>query len=337
MVKREAYGRDPLARAAGRLLSPVHLDLGKDHRDSIFIAGSGRGGTSWLAEAVSAAGNYRYVFEPFHPGRVRAARPFGYRRYLRPADRRPYLLEPADRRPYLLEPAGRILGGRVRGLWTDRFQRGFVHRRRLIKEIRANLFLAWLARNFPGMPVVFVLRHPCAVAHSKTRLGWRSRLEEFLEQPDLVEDFLAPVADRMRAARSEFERHVFAWCIENLVPLAQLRRSQAHLVFYERLCESPEDELAQLFGYLDSGGMDRALRSLRKPSSLSRAGSEILSGGNPARGWVREVSEAEIKRATQILALFGLDGIYGESPEPDPDSAWRMLGEPWPEEPWRGA
>lgn len=325
-MRREAYGGGSLARAAGRLLGPIHLDLGRDHRDSILIAGSGRGGTSWLAETVCAAGGYRYVFEPFHPGRVAAARPFGYRRYLRPG----------EHRPDLLEPASRILGGRVRGLWTDRFQRGFIHRKRLIKDIRANLFLAWLARNFPGMPVVFVLRHPCAVARSKTKLGWRSRLEEFLGQPELVEDFLAPVAGQMRAARSEFERHVFAWCIENLVPLAQLRPSQAHLVFYERLCESPEDELARLFGYLDSGGVDRALRSLRKPSPLSRAGSEILSGGSPARGWVREVSETETERATEILALFGLDGIYGESPEPDPAAAWRMLGEPWTEEPWRG-
>lgn len=317
-MQREAYGGGSLARAAGRLLSPIHLDLGKDHRDSVLVAGSGRGGTSWLAEAVSAAGGYRYVFEPFHPGKVRAARPFGYRRYLRPHEQR------LD----LLEPAGRILGGRVRGPWTGRFRRGFVHRRRLIKDIRANLFLAWLAQNFPGMPVVFVLRHPCAVAHSKTKLGWRSRLEEFLGQPDLVEDFLAPVAEQMRAARTEFERHVFAWCVENRVPLAQLRRGQAHIVFYERLCESPEEELAKLFGYLDSGGVDRALRALRKPSSLSRAGSEILSGGSPSRGWVREVSEAEIRRAVEILALFGLDGIYGESPEPDPAAAWRMLEEP---------
>ena len=323
-MQREAYSRDSLARAAHRFLGPIHLDLGKDHGDSVLVAGSGRGGTSWLAEAVSAAGGYRYVFEPFHPGKVRAALPFGYRRYLRPHERR------LD----LLEPASRILGGRVRGPWTDRFQRGFVHRRRLIKEIRANLFLGWLAQNFPGMPVVFVLRHPCAVAHSKTRLGWRSRLEEFLGQPELVEDFLAPVAERMRAARSEFERHVFAWCVENRVPLAQLRRGQAHLVFYERLCENPDQELAQLFGYLGSGGVERALRALRKPSSLSRAGSEIHSGGSPSRGWVREVGEAEIRRATEILALFGLDGIYGDSPEPDPAAAWRMLDEPWLDEPW---
>lgn len=320
-MKREAYSRDSLTRAAGRLLSPLHLDLGRDHRDSVLVAGSGRGGTSWLAEAVSAAGGYRYVFEPFHPGRVRAARPFGYRRYLRPR----------EQSPDLLESAARILGGRVRGLWTDRFQRGLVHRRRLIKEIRANLFLAWLAENFPGLPLVFVLRHPCAVAHSKTRLGWRSRLQEFLDQPDLVEDFLAPVAGRMRAAHTEFERHVFAWCVENRVPLAQLRRGQVHLVFYERLCESPEEELRRLFGYLGSGGVDRALSSLRKPSPLSRADSEILSGGSPARGWTKEVSETEARRATEILALFGLDGIYGESPEPDPEAARRMLDAPWPE------
>lgn len=320
-MKREAYSVGSLARAGSRLLSPLYLDLGGDHRDAVLVAGSGRGGTSWLAEAVSRGGGYRYVFEPFHPGRVYAARAFGYRRYLRPH----------EWNPDLFEQASRILGGEVRGSWSDRFQRGFVHHRRLIKDIRVNLFLGWLSENFPGLPIVFMLRHPCAVAHSKTRLGWRSRLDEFLCQPRLVEDFLAPVAEQARAARTEFERHVFAWCMENRVPLAQLRGGRAHLVFYESLCNRPEQELGGLFDYLGSGGVDHALRALHGPSPLSRTGSALLAGGDPARGWRREVSEPEARRAAEILALFGMDGVYDESPEPHPEAAWQMLDEPWRE------
>lgn len=306
-----------LRRAAGRLAGPLHLDLGGDHRDAVFVAGSGRSGTSWVAESVERCGGYRYVFEPFHPGKVPAARPFGYRRYLRPD----------DRRPSLLEPARRVLSGEVRGLWTDRFNRSLVARRRLIKDIRANLFAGWLAANFPEMPVVFVLRHPGAVAHSRTRLGWRSRLEEFLAQPELVEDFLVPIAAEMRAARTEFERHVFACCIETRVPLAQLGGGRAYPVLYERLCERPE-ELRGLHGYL---GLDEegSAAALRRPSALSRPGSALLCGGSPVSGWREEVGGGQLRRAEEILALFGLDRVYDDSPVPDADAARRLLGEPW--------
>lgn len=261
------------------------------------------------------------MFEPFHPAEVPLARGFGYRRYIRPE----------DPNPELLESARRVLSGNTRGPWTDRFHRRIVARRRLIKDIRANLFLGWLGANFPEMPVIFILRHPCAVALSRTRLGWRSRLGEFLEQPGLVEDFLGPVAGEMRTAatdpaRTEFERHVFAWCVENHVPLSQLGRGRAHLIFYEKLCRSPEEELRGLFRYLGEELESSPPEALRSPSDLSRSGSAVLSGKDTVGAWRAELSEEQIRRAAGIIESFGLASIYGQSPMPDADAAWGLLG-----------
>lgn len=306
-----------MVRAGRRLSSPLHLDFGGDHRDTVFVAGSGRGGTTWLAEMILRLdGGYRYVFEPFFPARVPLARPFGYRRYVRPG----------DQPPELLDSANRVLSGWTRGPWTDRFNRRLVARRRLVKEIRANLFLGWLAVNFPQMPVILLLRHPCAVALSRMKLGWRSRLEEFAAQPDLVEDFLSPVLEETRLS-TEFERHVFAWCVENLVPLTQLGRGQAHLVFYENLCQSPEEELRGIFEYLGSGPVKVPTEALRSPSAQSREESAVISGGDRIQGWQSELSGDQTRRATQILAAFGLDAVYGDSPLPDTRAAWRILEE----------
>lgn len=309
-------GRSRPGRAGSRIPGPLHLDLGGDYRDAVFVAGSGRSGTTWLAEILRRSrGGYRTVFEPFHPEKVPLARPFGYRCYLRPG----------DSRPELLESAGRILSGEPRGPWTDRFNRRLVSRRRLVKEIRANLFLGWLAASFPEMPVVLLLRHPCAVALSRTKLGWRSRLEEFAARPELVEDFLGPVLDGIHAAATEFERHVFAWCIETLVPLRQLGRGRAHLVFYEGLCESPEEELQGLSGYLGRGEAPVPTGALRNPSALSRPGGAVLSGVDPAASWQEELGRDQVQRASGILASFGLDAVYGESPAPDTRAAWELL------------
>lgn len=315
----EGYGEGGLARAVERLVSPLYLDLGGDHHDAVFVAGSGRSGTTWISELANRRLGYRYVFEPFHPGEVPLARPFGYRRYIKPG----------ESQPELQEAARSIVSGRVRGPWTDRFHRRFVSRGRLIKDIRANLFLGWLADSFPEMPVILILRHPCAVALSKVRLGWRARLEEFLAQPELVRDFLAPVAERMRAACTdetpEFERHVFAWCVETAVPLAQLGPGRAHLVFYESLCESPEEELRELFRYLGSEPGSVSPDVLRSPSSLSRPGSAVLSSADPVASWREELSAEESRRAVEILGLFGLDRVYGESPRPGVEAARGLL------------
>jgi hypothetical protein len=298
-----------------RIVSPLYLDLGGDHHDTVFVAGSGRGGTSWLSEVINHDSDYRYVFEPFNPSEVSLARPFGYRCYIRPG----------ESRPELRERANKVVSGEVRGLWTDRFHRRFLARKRLIKDIRANLFLGWLSRSFPEMPIVFILRHPCAVALSKTKLGWSSRLEEFLEQPGLVRDFLDPVAEEMRAATTEFERHVFAWCVETLVPLTHLDPGRAHLVFYENLCEAPEAELRGLYDYFGAGFRDVPVETLLRPSDLARSGSAVLSGRDPVRSWREELGEREVRRAFEILGYFGLDRIYGASPMPNAEAARRIL------------
>jgi hypothetical protein len=71
------------------------------------------------------------------------------------------------------------------------------------------------------MPIILLLRHPCAVVASRLALGWKDNLFETMEQEDLVEDFLLPMETRIRAASDGFERHLFLWCIDNYVPLRQ--------------------------------------------------------------------------------------------------------------------
>jgi hypothetical protein len=313
---RETYAESRASRIGNRLIRGLYLDLGGDHQDSVFLAGSGRSGTTWVSEIVNHARGYRYVFEPFHPGRVGAVSHFGAKQYLRPD----------DRRPEFLEAARSIVCGRVRGGWTDKFHRKFVARRRLIKDIRANLLLAWLRANFPGMPIILLLRHPCAVAESKMKLGWRPDLEAFLSQGELMEDFLGPFEPAMRGARTDFERHVLVWCAENYVPLKQFAPGEVHVCFYEDFCESPGEEVGRLFAFLGEKFDRTVLEKMKRPSSLSRTGSAVLSGGRSSDGWVGAVPEGRRERAVELLSLFGLDAIYGRDPMPDPAGVRAFTG-----------
>jgi len=288
-----------------RLLGMVHVDLANgDHRNAVFLAGSGRSGTTWVSEIINYRNEYRFIFEPFHPGKVRVCKNFRRKQYLRPD----------DRREEYLGPARKILTGGIRSTWTDRFNGRFAARRRLIKDIRANLLLGWMRENFPGMPMILLLRHPCAVVTSRLALGWRDNLWETMEQRELVEDFLLPVETDIRAARDAFERHVFSWCIENYVPLKQFGPGEIQLSFYENFLAHPEDEIPRLFDFLDE---DFDARVYSKASRKGEKGS--------VDAWRRCVSGSRLERTVEILALFGLDRVYGEGAMPDPSGAHALM------------
>ncbi|MCA1687539.1 MAG: sulfotransferase [Actinobacteria bacterium] len=295
-----------------RLFGTLHVDAGNgDHRNSVFLAGSGRSGTTWVSEIINHRNAYRLVFEPFHPGKVGMCESFRRKQYLRPD----------DRREEYLGPARRILTGGLRNYWTDRFNKKFVARRRLIKDIRANLLLGWISENFPGMPIILLLRHPCAVATSRLALGWRDNLLEMMEQEELVEDFLLPVEAEIRGAQGAFERHLFSWCIENYVPLRQFGPGEIQLSFYENFLAYPEDEIRRLFTFLGEGFDGRVYRALSRPSPLS------CGGESPSvDAWRRSVTDSQLERAVEILGLFGLDRVYGEGTMPDPSGAHALMG-----------
>jgi hypothetical protein len=295
-----------------RLLGGLHVDLGKgNHRDSVFLAGSGRSGTTWLSGIINHGGRYRYVFEPFNPGKVGAFEHFNSKQYLRPC----------DGREEFLGPARLALTGALRDPWTDRFNTRIFARRRLIKDIRANLLLAWMRANFPGMPIVLLMRHPCAVVASRLALGWRDNLDETMDQEELVGDFLLPVEDEIRAAGDDFERHLFLWCIENYVPLKQFGPGEIHLTFYENLLADPESELRSLFASLGEAPGGDALDDLGRPSPLSRKDAPVPS----VDGWRARVGSNRLRRAGEILNLFGLDRVYGEGSMPDPSGARALM------------
>ena len=296
-------------RFAERVLGSLHADLNRDYRNAVFLAGSGRSGTTWLSEIINYRNEYRYIFEPFYPDKVGLCKNFRRKQYLRPE----------DRREEFLEPARKILSGDVRNVWTDRFNRKLISRQRLIKDIRANLLLGWLHSNFPHMPLVLMLRHPCAVTVSRLELGWQDILDETLEQRELVEDYLSPLEKEIRGAQTPFERSIFLWCIENYVPLRQLERGGFHLVFYEDLCTEPEREIRRLYSFLGKTPDEAVYRSVGRPSPLSRSESAVVLGGHPVDSWTRSVDVAHVERTVEILALFGLDRIYGEGPMPQPN------------------
>jgi hypothetical protein len=290
------------------MLGQLYIDRAGGPEATTLVAGHDRSGTTWIAEIINHGRRYRYMFEPFSPGRLDITESFRPRQYLRPGERDPRYVQPAEA----------IVSGRVRSLWADKYNRSLLPRRRLIKEVRSNLLLPWLHELFPRMRMVFVLRHPCAVAESQMKVSsqWKANPTLFLDQHELVDDYLGPFVDAASEIDTEFGRHVLVWCMDNYVPLLALRGKDVHVVFYENLVSDPTAEIARLQSYLGDPPDERAVRAAARPSATTRRDSAVHSGGELIDGWRAGVTEDDIRSAVDVLRVFGLDRIYGEGSLP---------------------
>jgi hypothetical protein len=283
----------------------IFIDLG-NYKNTVFLAGTGRSGTTWVQNVINHDATYRIMFEPFQSRKIELLRAWNFRQYLRPD----------NRNPVFLRPASVILHGQIKDPWIDQLNTRILTNKRLIKDIRTNLILRWIKENFPQIPIIFLLRHPCAIAASKIKLGWEAHLEEFLSQDELLDDFLSPYQSDIAKAKDPFEKFIFSWCVENYVPLKQFRPGEILVIFYEDFYLHPQQNIEAIRSFLHTplkpNSRSFSEEILRQPSSTSRKDSAIFSQANPIDYWRKDINDLQIKRAVEILSLFGLHRIYNE-------------------------
>jgi hypothetical protein len=286
----------------------LYLDIHKDIRKSILVAGTARSGTTWLAEIIDSQIPCRIMFEPFHSEKVNAFRRFNYFQYMRPD----------EENEELLTYCRTIFSGDIRNKWIDRQIGHLFPYFRLIKEIRANLFLKWMQDRFPEIPLFFIIRHPCAVVLSRIQLAWAtdSDIAPFLSQGKLVDDFLSDKLDLIKSARTEEEKHAIIWCISNLVPLKQFAPDNLKVIFYENLCTRPQTEIEKIFHTIQVDYRDSVFKYIKEPSLTSIRTSAVVRGNNKVAKWKQELSSSQINNILSVVKAFELDYLYGDSSLP---------------------
>lgn len=286
----------------------VFIDLSRDFRRSVYLAGDGRSGTTWLSDIINCDNRYRYMFEPFHPSFVPLVKHFRFFQYLRPD----------NEDESFLRPARKIVTGAYRSSRVDSLNKRRIATRRLIKDIFSNLFLKWLRVRFPDMPLILVVRHPCAVAASKMKLKewiWSVEPNDFLDQPELMADYYEPFRKLIEETTDEFGKQILHWCLTHYVPFKQFRRGEIHVVAYEHLCQHREHEIRRLFRFIGRDFDPRALEASSKPSATITQDSAIVRNSDLVSGWQDKINPAQRRRACEIMDAFGLK-IYSDKPMP---------------------
>jgi hypothetical protein len=282
------------------------------------LAGIARSGTTWLASVLNYRNDFRHINEPFNPWRGRHVDAFLYGRYLRPDESGSEYVDPARRL---------ITGAEGFNYVTHHYNRRIFCMRRMIKEVRANLWLKWLHETFPGMPIVLLLRHPIATVNSRMKRGNTNYFARLFDEPELIEDHLLPFRDEMERLRdaSDFEQRIFSWCVDHYVPLRQCRPGDLHLAYYEHFSETPETEIDALFKYVAVKYGDDIYSFVKRPSPVTFKDAAIKTGKSVVALWREEISAEDVAKAIRILALFGLDRLYDDGPMPDPKAAEALL------------
>lgn len=284
-----------------------HLKLRKiSPNETILIAGSGRSGTTWLANIIAACQGFGIIFEPFDHRKVPEAKILPLRTYLRPKEECP------KKKNFVEE----ILCGRIHNTWIDRENKNLLIWKYLVKSIRANLMLAWIDYNF-HCPIIYVIRHPCAVVLSRLKLNWETHLDVFLNQENLMQDFLYKFKTLIGRAKTPIQKHTIMWCVENLIPLSQYSRHDWIFCTYENLCNNTLEETDRILGKL---GIKRTPRINQAINGFyqTRQDSAIRIGKNPIRDWKKTLSKNEINEILSIVHTFGIK-LYTEELLPIPD------------------
>ena len=304
------------------VFSRFFIDYGENYKNTVFISSMGRSGSTWLSELINYKNEYREIFEPFNPNVVQNLKKFEYIQYLRPTEK--------DKVFY--KNIKDIICGKIKHRWTDKFNKKFLSNKRIVKDIRTNLLLGWLSKNFPEMPIILLFRHPLAVVTSFLRKDWvketygkRKDIETILPQKHLIKDYLKSYEKEINKSIGSFEEYIYLWCILYYIPLKQFRNNNIYLIFYENLCVNPENEIKKLFEYLKKPYDKTVLKKIKKPSEMADNNSAIISGNNLISNWKKYVSKNQIKSAISILNKFNLDKIYTEDEMPNCKNANKIV------------
>lgn len=309
-----------VAERVACLRKELFLERSHDPSRAALVLGSGRSGTTWLAEAIARRHRSRLLFEPFHPrlgAMGQGARLF---------------LDPAEHPPSFERSARRVLTGRARGPYIDGVLITRLPHGRVVKDVHASNLLPWLRANHPDVPAIHVVRHPIAASLSRLRADVFYGVGDYLETPAGREDAESsptaawlPLYDRFRGDPEPLVRLVAEWCIENAYPLSHRGDAGVALVFYERAVLDPASELSRIDGLCASAlGPAResaAIAEVRAPSATDWGGTaaEAHRSGSweeHLSRWTSEVPAPVAERCSRVISAFGLDWLYGDGPLP---------------------
>jgi hypothetical protein len=190
----------------------------------------------------------------------------------------------------------------------------------VVKFIRANLMLPWLASTY-NFPMLYVVRHPCAVIASRVKLNhpeweYEGELSQYVKDPFLREAFLNRIDIDLDQPMSQVAGSACVWCIENVLPLHWAKDGPFTTIVYETLLTEPEREWPRIIAALKLDSVP-STDLVERPSQQVYlvAGSKKFDGTHLGQ-WQQEFSDKQLEEIEDILKRFGVTHYSVADPLP---------------------
>lgn len=270
----------------------------------VLVVSLPRSGSSWVGEALGASQEALYLREPITQSHLASsdsnisvflvspeAPPASYQAFADTA----FLGLPAFGPNIVKRPAQ----------WSLLRRR---QRRVVIKDVNP-LALGWLAERYQPR-IVFLVRHPAAVANSYLKLGW-SDVQFANRIPasewEKLRDKLPPLDD-FWMEHAAFQGYVTRKALDMLETYANVS-----LVRYEDLCEDPLRKFQEIYAFAGLEWTDdiaRLVETRSKGSGGTDSSADPYSTARDSKSqifsWRKNVQEAEIAKMGEVYASFGL-------------------------------
>lgn len=276
-------------------------DFSTNYNEKVWLLGDARSGTTWVGNVINYKNNFRTIFEPFHPDRIKQVSHYQKNYYLREQDNDNYL------RDYYKD----VFQGRSYNKWTNVENNSFFYRKLLVKDVFSNLLINWIHYYFKDIKILYLLRNPYSVSLSKLKLQnwqWQNNASSFFQNEKLLEDYLSP----FESLNNEILKYdnfalnqFFIWCIINYVALSQIERcNNANTIYYNKLLNKPND----LFEKLGQYDVHIPTSILQKSSRVSK--DRIETSLTPEQQWKKILDNESFSITQKLIDIFELRETY---------------------------
>lgn len=289
-------------------LGPLSLDLAC-HRPMaappVLLISLPRCGSSWVGEVLGLSPTAAYLREPITQSR----------RVRQPGEPSVFELVPERLPSGSMADLARVANRAFAGVpdfqlhvverpaqWAYRER---PHRRVVVKEINP-LLLDWLLKRYAPR-VIYLVRHPAAIANSYHRLGWTGPQLE----TRFSEAFLSSLKQDYRPFLSSFwAEHGAMQALVHSFAASALKGYEHHEVIkYEDLCRRPHHHFRQLYAFAGLEWNDDISRQIKERSDASAHDRSDIYGTvrdsrAMAKAWKQEVPLKVLRKLREAYLHF---------------------------------